>query len=98
MVARTAGRKGRPWRRAQAQVKHQPDVCSWCGHPGANEVDHIRELWQGGHPLDPRNHARIHGSSCPCPTCGQSCNQVKHHAIKRATRTNPTPPPEYSRW
>jgi hypothetical protein len=96
MVARTAGRKGRPFRRDQAALRKQPDICAWCGHEGgANETDHRTNRVDGGH-NGLTNYQRMHGSSSPCPTCGLCCNQVKYHAERRAMRAQA--PPQYSRW
>jgi len=44
MPARTAGRKGRPWRRLRAEVLSASDICWLCGLPGADTVDHILPL------------------------------------------------------
>lgn len=89
MVARTAGRKGRPHRRAK-QLLHltHGDVCHICGHPGATELDHhpprVVLLSLGLDPNDPSFHHPAHGTSCPCPHCPtdargrpRRCNQVK---------------------
>jgi hypothetical protein len=81
MVARTAGRKGRPWRKAKATMNATTQVCWLCGHDGAYEVDHepARKILieRGLDPNDPQYHRPAHGSSCRCPTCGLCCNQVK---------------------
>lgn len=81
MVARWAGRKGRTWREAKAQLNATSQLCWWCGHPGAYEADHepAREvlLKLGMDPNDLRYLRPIHGGSCRCTTCGQACNQVK---------------------
>jgi hypothetical protein len=81
MVARWAGRKGRPWREAKAKLHAISQTCWLCGHAGATEADHEpprKVLLQLG--LDPNDLQYLrpaHGSSCPCPTCGQTCNQIK---------------------
>ena len=96
MVARHAGRSGRPWRRIRKQVLANSDLCAWCGHPGAKEVDHKTGLYRGGNPTQRANLQPMHGSSGPCPTCGLSCNQVKYWAEYRAqhpTPRNRTPKP-----
>lgn len=81
MAARWAGRKGRPWREAKAKLHSISQMCWLCGHDGATEADHDpprKVLLQLG--LDPNDLQYLrpaHGSSCPCPTCGQKCNQVR---------------------
>lgn len=81
MVAPSAGRKGRRWREAKADLRSLSQVCWLCGHHGAFEADHEPPrkvlLQLGLDPNDVRYLRPAHGSSCPCPTCGQSCNQVK---------------------
>lgn len=82
MASRTAGRKGRPWRRVRAQVlADHGGICHLCGHPGAGDVDHRVPLaaWtaQGGHPEDPANLAPAHGAYSRCAVCGRCCNQAK---------------------
>jgi len=80
MVARTAGRCGRPWRRLRAQILAESDVCHWCGHPGANAVDHLVPISRGGDPQGRGNLAPIHGRE-RCPTCGRACNSVKGNRV-----------------
>jgi len=71
-VGSSAGRTDRRWReRTRPGVLRTSDICHWCGHPGANAVDH--------HPIplsfdrtlanDPDNLKPIHGiEGCPyCP-------------------------------
>lgn len=81
MVARWAGRKGRPWREAKAKLHATTDLCHLCGHAGAREADHEPPrkvlLALGLDPNDVQYLRAAHGSSCPCPTCGQACNQIK---------------------
>jgi hypothetical protein len=97
MVARTAGRKGRPYRRDAANTRaHSSGVCSWCGHPVVKgEVDHRANRAEGG-ANNPANYQILHGSSDRCTDCGQACNQVKYWAERRQART--TPRAEYARW
>ncbi|BCJ45329.1 hypothetical protein GCM10010168_85980 [Actinoplanes ianthinogenes] len=82
-------RKGRPYRRAKQALQDATQTCWLCGHHGARELDHepplSRLLDLGLDPLDPQYHKAAHGTSCPCPTCGQACNQVKG-ASTRSTR------------
>ena len=92
-MAATAGRKGRPWRRARRACLNTSTVCHLCKHEGAGEADHhplplatLKAL--GLDPNDPRHLRPAHGSSSPCPTCGKSCNQVKGNRIQSAPATN----------
>lgn len=71
------GRSGRPWRRVRLEVlAEQGDLCHVCGHAGANAVDHLRPLSEGGDPLDKRNLAPVH-CRVRCPVCGRMCNQER---------------------
>lgn len=70
-LARTAGRKGRPWERMCARV-HDEDgrICLWCGHGEANAVNHNKP-WSRFPKLrmTRSNLASVHGvEGCPhCP-------------------------------
>jgi hypothetical protein len=81
MAAATAGRKGRPWRRARDQVLATSTVCWLCGHEGAGDVDHEpsrQELIDMGlDPNDPQYLRPAHGVLSRCSTCGRCCNQSK---------------------
>ena len=85
MPARTAGRKGRPYRRARAQVLTISDVCHLCGHGGSGDVDHDPPLVElvalGLDPNDPAYMRPAHGVLSRCFVCdsvrGRACNQVK---------------------
>jgi hypothetical protein len=102
MAARTAGRKGRPHRRAKQQLRtNHGDLCHLCGHPGAGELDHDPPRWLliklGLDPNNPRYHKPAHGSSCPCPYCPRdrrgrrrSCNQKKGGRIRAAPQRTST--------
>jgi hypothetical protein len=95
-MPRSKGRTGRPWLRAAALARSRTTICAWCGHDGAREVDHRVNLTDGGKPRDQANLQVMHGTSCPCPTCGLRCNQVKYWAERRAMNTPPrkrTPKP-----
>lgn len=55
-MAKTSGRKGRPWRRCVAEVKRRSQICWICGdaidmdltfpHPESFSVDHLIPLSQ----------------------------------------------------
>lgn len=75
-----SGLSGRPWRRIRAQVLADSDVCSWCGHAGADAVDHVVPRSRGGPKLDPANLRPIHGVT-GCPTCQVRCNSVKGNSL-----------------
>lgn len=91
MVARTAGRKGRKYREAKAQLHAISTTCWLCGHGDAYEADHEpprKVLLKLG--LDPNSLEYMrpaHGSSCPCPTCGLMCNQIKGASDRRPRMT-----------
>jgi 5-methylcytosine-specific restriction endonuclease McrA len=70
------GPSGRPWRRIRAAVLATSDVCWLCGHPGANDVDHVIPRSLGGDPLDPANLRPAHGAD-GCPWCRRKCNQAR---------------------
>lgn len=76
MVAKHAGRRGRPWRRTRAHVLSRSRMCWWCGHGGANAVDHVVPIVKGGSRTDPANLRPIHGVE-RCSTCGRACNSEK---------------------
>jgi hypothetical protein len=82
-------RRGRAYRKAKQDLHKATQTCWLCGHAGAFELDHEPAidtlLSLGLNPQDAQYHRAAHGTSCPCPTCGQKCNQVKG-AGQRATR------------
>lgn len=67
------GRRGRPWRRLQAQVFATETHCHLCGewvnqtlpprHPEARSIDHLIPLAHGGDPLA-RHNARLAHLGC----------------------------------
>ncbi|MDQ3344259.1 MAG: HNH endonuclease, partial [Actinomycetota bacterium] len=50
-------------------------ICWLCGHDGADSVDHVIALANGGAPLDPNNLRPAH--HLPCTTCAIRCNRAK---------------------
>jgi 5-methylcytosine-specific restriction endonuclease McrA len=83
------------WHRRKAAV-HRRDqgVCHVCGHGGADEVDHIRNVAAGGsHELT--NLALIHGKQCS--VCGKRCHiqktaaEASAHRVRRARPTERHP-------
>lgn len=90
MPTASAGRKGRRYRKAKQDLHQTTQLCWLCGHMGAYELDHDPPrtvlLQVGLDPDDPRFHRAAHGTSCPCPTCGQRCNQVKGTGQSTASR------------
>lgn len=77
-----AGRRGRPWRRIRAQVLDGNPPCHICGKPGADTVDHIVPLSEGGNPLDPANLR---------PAC-VSCNSRRGQALAQARKRRQSVP------
>lgn len=81
-MAASSGRRGRRWRRAREECLALSTVCHICGHEGAGEADHdpiplAGLITLGLDPDDPAYLRPAHGSSSPCETCGQCCNQRK---------------------
>ena len=97
MVAKWAGRKGRPWERTRRAILARSNTCHLCGHEGAGEVDHIIPRSLGGNPVDPGNLAPAHGWKSPCPICGKRCNQVKKNRVGLRAQAAPVRA-EYARW
>jgi 5-methylcytosine-specific restriction endonuclease McrA len=75
------GLSGRPWKRARARVLADSDVCWWCGHGGADAVDHVVPRSLGGPVLDPANLRPIHGVT-GCPACKVKCNSVRGNRLQ----------------
>ena len=99
MAARWAGRSTRNWREnVRPTVLGRSTVCHWCGHPGANAVDHhpipLDELLRTApqYAEDPDYCQPIHGvegcSICP-PRKGKPrrCNQEKSNKINAVPPT-----------
>ena len=92
MVARTAGRKGRPHRNNRAKVfARDGDICHLCGHPGAGDVDHLVPRSMGG-ANHPDNYAPAHGATSRCPVCHRCCNQLRG-AGRQVAQASPTSRP-----
>lgn len=86
-MAYSKGRAGTAWWRVQAQVFAEETHCWLCGgwvdqaldgrtHPMARTVDHVRELWQGGDPLD-RSNCRLAHRRCNSAKSGQARSKVR---------------------
>jgi hypothetical protein len=89
MVARYAGRKGRPYRRDRAHVLNQSDLCWWCGHTGAMAVDHVDARALGG--ANHRdNYAPIHGNE-GCPVCPPRGGKLRNCNSEKGTKVGPPP-------
>lgn len=48
----------------QAVLRETGAICYWCGQPGADQVDHLVEVEDGGSKTDRSNLAPIHGDPC----------------------------------
>jgi 5-methylcytosine-specific restriction endonuclease McrA len=53
------------WKKTRAAILASGGVCWLCGHPGADTVDHVVPLSQGGALLDPANLRPAHGRARP---------------------------------
>lgn len=72
-LARTAGRKGRPYRKIRMSVLEPSlggsDVCLWCGHHGAKAVNHNQPYDRFPElRMSRSNMSPVHGIE-GCPTC-----------------------------
>lgn len=80
-MARTSGRKGRPWRRCVAEVKRRSQICWICNdaidmdlefpHPESFSVDHLVPLSQ----LDEDDPRRVDPDYCA--PAHLSCNSSR---------------------
>lgn len=91
-MSASAGRSGRPWRRARDACLAASTTCHICRHPGAGEADHhpltrVQLIARGLNPDDPQYLRPAHGTSARCPVCGRACNQEKN-------RKQPPAPPQ----
>lgn len=77
------GHSSRPWQRVRKQILADSDICWICGHPGADTIDHIVPVSQGGAYFDRANLR---------PACS-SCNKRKGNGTRRRRR----PPPSLMR-
>lgn len=64
------------YRDMRKRMLARDDTCIWCGHSGADAIDHIVPVKRGGSEHDPSNMGPIHGIH-GCPNCGLKCNSVK---------------------
>jgi 5-methylcytosine-specific restriction endonuclease McrA len=89
-MAYSRGRSGTAWLRVQARVFAEETDCWLCGryvdqsldgrtHPMGKTADHVRELWEGGDPLDRSNLRLAH----------RRCNTAKSN--RRRARSRPRP-------
>lgn len=92
-MARTSGRKGRPWRRCVAEVKRRSQICWICNeaidmdlefpHPESFSVDHLVPLSQ----LDENDPRRTDPDYCaPAHLSCNSSRQDKSVMELAATR------------
>lgn len=65
--------------KAQRVIAAHAGICHLCGHPDAEQVDHVIPWSQWAHHTlsvhDASNLRPAHGQ--PCPTCGQECHADK---------------------
>lgn len=85
-MAYSQGRAGTRWNRVRAQVYAEETHCWLCRawvdqllprtHPMSRTVDHLKELWEGGDPLDRAN----------CRLAHRRCNTAKSNKRRSAAR------------
>lgn len=83
----TIRRAGRRWRQLRTAVLAHCDICHLCGHPGADTVDHIVPLIDGGLEFDPGNLRPAHGRKIP----GVCVGNYSLGATAGNRRRKPTP-------
>lgn len=81
---------GRRWLALAAQVYAEETHCYWCGryvdqtldakHPMGRTADHVREIHEGGHPLD-RDNVRLMHRMCNSEKSAQV--RARRRAIER---------------
>lgn len=109
MTAAWAGRSTRHWREVvRPAVLGRSTICHWCGHGGANTVDHhpipLKVLLRSAPELaeDPNHCAPIHGTE-GCPVCPrQYSRRLKRMALRvcngeKGSKVNAAPPTAGSR-
>lgn len=78
------------WHRTRARVlRRDHGICYVCGQPGADQVDHVRPVSQGG-AHDDTNLAAIHARPCHAAKTQREQQAGKaRRARRRPTRRNP---------
>lgn len=76
----------RRWRQLRATILSTDDTCHLCGKPGADTLDHVREIALGADPWDITNLRPAHGRKQPgCPgNYGRSNNITRTPNTSRA--------------
>lgn len=92
-------RRGQPEAQRKRILAKHSTICHLCGHPGAEQVDHIINVktWLRlnleGSPHRDSNLAPAHDK--PCPTCARRCHVDKTQQEAREGRaTRGKRPPE----
>lgn len=86
MDGATAGRKGARWRACQEVVRSRSDICCWCGHGGARDVNHdlgLAVARQLGVANNPDYCSPIHGATSGCPVCPRRWSKKAHGVVSR---------------
>jgi len=93
------GRGHRTWREhIRPAILEASRVCSWCGHGGANAVDHIipktlaPELAH-----DPSNLLPIHGVE-GCPVCPTRRGKPRRCNMEKGAKVGPPPDTGSRAW
>jgi 5-methylcytosine-specific restriction endonuclease McrA len=80
------------YRKAKAEFLAAYPICWLCGHPGADQIDHVIPVSQAPWlRFEPSNWRPAHGVR-GCQHCGRRCNQ------QRGTRVAQPLSPRSRRW
>jgi 5-methylcytosine-specific restriction endonuclease McrA len=98
-VPSSAGRTHRRWReQIRPAVLERSRVCWWCGHGGANAVDHvIPKVLRPDLAHDPDNLLPIHGTE-GCPICPHRKGKPRRCNGEKKDKVGPPPEPGSRLW
>ncbi|MEX3610055.1 hypothetical protein VVR12_03265 [Rothia sp. LK2588] len=71
--------------KTDTMTRHQ-GRCHWCGHDGADQIDHIQAIGLGGARTDPDNLAPIHSEPCHREKTTQELTEMRK---RKQGRGNP---------
>ena len=73
------------WRKIRSQILQASDICWMCGRPGADTIDHLVPLAQGGN-NQVSNLRPAHGKRQPWGCPGNYARQDRHVEVNKTTR------------